>query len=212
MKKPLCHLLGQIVAQHNRKKIKTVMLVCFCFCAPAFAETFDLKVGGERTNVVSSAYQKSSSSSASFALVYGRQIMGRWSGFAEYRNTLDNALSAGILGITYDSEDLRTKAGMISGDGTPEISKMPIWLTRYHLGVGIFRLVDILRSNDSSLGSKNLKPVKASPFGVKFGVSLHRFCDDNWAMSGGFSYAVASAANFGISTASFNLGVMYYVY
>jgi hypothetical protein len=200
------------VARHNQKKIKTAILIWLYLSMPGYAETIDVKIGGERTEVVSSAYQKSSSNSTSFALIYGRQIMGRWSGFAEYRNTLDNTLSAGILGITYDSEDLRTKGGLISGDGTPEISKMPIWLTRYHLGVGIFRLVDILRSNDRSLGSRNLVPVKASPVGVKLGASLYRFLRDNWAMSGGFSYALASAGNFGISTVSFNVGVMYNIY
>jgi hypothetical protein len=205
-------LLGLIVARLNQKKFKTAMLVWFCLCARGYAETIDVKIGGERTEVVSSSYQKESSSTTSFSLIYGRQIMGRWSGFAEYRNTLDNTLSAGILGITYDSEDLRTKGGLISGDGTPEISKMPIWMARYHLGVGIFRLVDILKSNDRSLGSRNLVPVKASPVGVKLGVSLYRMLKESWAMSGGFSYALASAGNFGISTMSFNLGVMYNIY
>lgn len=205
-------LLVLIVAPHNQKKIKCALLVWFCLSVPAYAETIDVKIGGERTDVVSSSYQKASSSSTSFSLIYGRQIMGRWSGFSEYRNTLDNKLSAGILGITYDSEDLRTKGGLISGDGTPEVSKIPIWLTRYHLGVGIFRLVDILKSNDRSLGSRNLVPVKASPVGVKLGASLYRFMKDNWAMSGGFSYALATTGDFGISTVSFNLGVMYNIY
>ncbi len=204
--------LGLIVALHNQKKVRAAILVWFSLSMPAQAETIDLKIGSERTEVVSSSYQKASSSSTSFALIYGRQIMGRWSGFAEYRNTLDSTLSAGILGISYDSEDLRTKGGLISGDGTPEISKMPIWLTRYHLGIGVFRLVDILKSNDRSLGSRNLVPVKASPVGVKLGASLYRFLRDSWAMSGGFSYALASAGNFGISTVSFNLGVMYNIY
>jgi hypothetical protein len=178
----------------------------------SYSETIDVKLGADRTDIVSSAYQKSSSTVASIALVYGRQVMGRWSAFAEYRNTMDNSLSAGIVGLAFDSEELRTKGGLISGDGTAEITKVPIWLTRYYLGVGVFRLVDILRSNDRSLGSRNLVPVKASPLGVKLGASLYRFMGDSFAVSAGGSYVLANAGNFGISSLSINLGVMYNIY
>ena len=173
------------------------------------AETIDVKIGQDQIQVVSSQYERSSSSATAISVIYGRQFMGQWSGFAEYRNTLDNSLSAGILGVAFDTEELMTKGGFISGDGTPEIAKIPIWMTRFSIGIGIFRLVDVLKSNDASLGSRNLVPVKASPFGVKLGVSVQRFFNEVWAGSLGATYIVASAGDFGISAASLQLGVLY---
>jgi hypothetical protein len=200
------------VAPLKTKYRAVVLLLGLVYGSASYSETIDVKLGADRTDIVSSAYQKSSSTVASIALVYGRQVMGRWSAFAEYRNTMDNSLSAGIVGLAFDSEELRTKGGLISGDGTAEITKVPIWLTRYYLGVGVFRLVDILRSNDRSLGSRNLVPVKASPLGVKLGASLYRFMGDSFAVSAGGSYVLANAGNFGISSLSINLGVMYNIY
>ena len=175
----------------------------------AFAETIDVKVSQDQIQVVSSDYEKSSFSVPAISVAYSRQFMGKWSGFAEYRNTTDNSLSAGILGVAFDTEEIMTKGGFIAGDGTPEIERIPIWLTRLSIGVGVFRLVDVLKSNDRSLGSRNLVPVKASPFGVKLGVSLQRFLNENWAASLGGSYIVATAGNFGVSSVSIHLGVMY---
>jgi hypothetical protein len=175
----------------------------------AIAETIDVKISQDQIQVVSSAYEKSSSSVSALSVAYSRQFMGKWSGFAEYRNTVDNSLSAGILGLAFDTEESLTKGGFISGDGTPEIARIPIWLTRFSLGIGVFRLVDVLKSNDRSLGSRNLVPVKASPFGIKMGVSVQRFLNENWAVSLGGSYMVATAGDFGVSSLSFHMGVMY---
>ena len=175
----------------------------------AIAETIDVKISQDQIQVVSSAYEKSSSSVSALSVAYSRQFMGKWSGFAEYRNTVDNSLSAGLLGLAFDTEEIITKGGFISGDGTSEIAKIPIWLTRFSLGLGVFRLVDVLKSNDPSLGSRNLIPVKASPFGIKMGVSVQRFLNENWAASLGGSYIVATAGDFGVSSMSFHMGVMY---
>lgn len=175
----------------------------------AIAETIDVKISQDQIQVVSSAYEKSSSSVSALSVAYSRQFMGKWSGFAEYRNTVDNSLSAGLLGLAFDTEEIMTKGGFISGDGTSEIAKIPIWLTRFSLGLGVFRLVDVLKSNDPSLGSRNLIPVKASPFGIKMGVSVQRFLNENWAASLGGSYIVATAGDFGVSSMSFHMGVMY---
>jgi len=194
------------VARHN---LFLGLFIVSVASGTAIAETIDVKVSHDQIQVVSSAYDKSSSSVPAISVAYSRQFMGKWSGFAEYRNTTDNSLSAGILGVAFDTEEIMTKGGFISGDGTPEIEKIPIWLTRLSIGVGVFRLVDVLKSNDRSLGSRNLVPVKASPFGVKLGVSLQRFLNENWAVSLGGSYIVATAGNFGVSSAGIHLGVMY---
>lgn len=186
-----------------------IILSMMLLAEQSLAETIQLDVGAEQVQIVSSSYQKSSSNVGYFAASYGRQLMGRWSGFAEYRNTFDGSVSAGILGLAYDSIDLKIKGGLISGDGTPEISRVPIWLTRMSIGIGTYRLVDVLRSNDPSLGTRNLVPVKASLVGVKLGVAVHRFFRDYLAATAGGVYELASAGNFGVSATSFYLGVMY---
>lgn len=194
------------VARHS---IKFILIVYLLVPGVAIGETIEVKLGQDQIQVVSTEYEKSSSSVGAVSVVYGRSFMGRWSGFAEYRNTIDNSLSAGVLGIAFDSEEIMTKGGFISGDGTPEIARVPIWMTRFSIGLGVFRLVDVLKSNDRSLGSRNLVPVKASPFGVKLGVSQQRFFGETWAASLGASYIVASAGDFGVSAASLHLGVLY---
>lgn len=183
------------------------------FAAPLAvnAEVIQLDAGSEQVQIVSSLYKKESNSAPYFAVGYGRQLMGRWSGFAEYRNTIDNVLSSGVVGVTYDSSELRIKGGLILGDGTPEISRIPLWLSRLSIGVGVYRLVDILRSNDQSLGSRNLVPVKASLIGIRLGGSLSRFITDNFSASIGAGYTVATAGNFGVSAIGAYLGVMYYI-
>ncbi len=195
-----------IVALHNQF---LALVFIISSSATAIAETIDVKLSQDQIQVVSSAYEKSSSSVSAISVAYSRQLMGKWSGFAEYRNTVDNSLSAGLLGLAFDTEEIMTKGGFISGDGTPEIAKIPIWLTRFSLGLGVFRLVDVLKSNDRSLGSRNLVPVKASPFGIKIGVSVQRFLNENWAVSLGGSYIVATAGDFGVSSISLHMGAMY---
>jgi hypothetical protein len=195
-----------VVALHNQFLALVFISIS---STTAIAETIDVKLSQDQIQVVSSAYEKSSFSVSAISVAYSRQFMGKWSGFAEYRNTVDNSLSAGLVGLAFDTEEIMTKGGFISGDGTPEIAKIPIWLTRFSLGLGVFRLVDVLKSNDRSLGSRNLVPVKASPFGIKIGISVQRFLNENWAASLGGSYIVASARDFGVSSVSLHMGVMY---
>ena len=175
----------------------------------SFAETLEVKIGQDQTSVVSSSYQKSNSQTLALSVLYGRQALGKWSVFAEYRNSFDNTLSAGVLGLAYDTVPLQSKGGYMSPDGSAEISRIPQWLTRFSLGLGAFRFVDILRSNDRSLGTRNLVPVKAVLVGVKLGTSVYRFLTDNWALSIGGAYVVASAGNFGVSSTNLHLGVLY---
>lgn len=208
MKKSMMLMMDQTV------ELRSVYLATLLFFASPLAvnaESIQLDAGSEQVQIVSSLYKKESNSAPYFAIGYGRQLMGRWSGFAEYRNTIDNVLSSGVVGVTYDSSELRIKGGLISGDGTPEISKVPLWLSRLSIGVGVYRLVDILRSNDQSLGSRNLVPVKASLIGIRLGGSLSRFITDNFSVSIGAGYTVATAGNFGVSSMGAHLGGMYYI-
>lgn len=202
-------MLKMIISILTQRSRSLILLYVTLFPSYAKGEIFDVKIGQDQVEVVSSQYEKKSSSSAAIAVAYSRQLTGRWSGFAEYRNTIDNSLSAGVLGVAFDTEDLMTKGGFISGDGSPEIARIPIWMTRISIGLGIFRLVDVLKSNDASLGNRNLVPVKASPFGIKLGVSLHKFFNEFWAGSAGVSYISATAGDFGVSATGIQLGVFF---
>lgn len=191
-----------------RKLLLTIFMAVLAG-SESFAETLEVKIGQDQTSVVSSSYQKSNSLTLALSVLYGRQALGKWSVFAEYRNSFDNTLSAGVLGLAYDTVPLQSKGGYMSPGGSAEISRIPQWLTRFSLGLGAFRFVDILRINDRSLGTRNLVPVKAVLVGVKLGTSFYMFLTDNWALSIGGAYVVASAGNFGVSSTNLHLGVLY---
>ena len=200
--------VGEQIVVRLRKLLWTIFMAVLAG-SESFAETLEVKIGQDQTSVVSSSYQKSNSQTLALSVLYGRQALGKWSVFAEYRNSFDNTLSAGVLGLAYDTVPLQSKGGYMSPDGSAEISRIPQWLTRFSLGLGAFRFVDILRSNDRSLGTRNLVPVKAVLVGVKLGTSVYRFLTDNWALSIGGAYVVASAGNFGVSSTNLHLGVLY---
>ena len=186
--------------------IGLLVLMCGECCS---AETFEGQVGMEQTKVVSSSYQTSSISGLELSATYTRPMFSRWSFLAQYQTNMNNTLSAGILGIVFDSADLRTKGGMIGGDGTAEVTKTPIWLFRTSVGFGIFKYVDVLRSNNTALGTKNEVPVQADLYGLKLGGTLVRLMGDNWGVTGALTYSVASAKNFGISSNCLSLGAFY---
>ena len=196
--------------RHNFKKIVSVALLqAFSWSYIAIAETFEAKLGGEQTTVVSSIYQTAAQSTIQAEATYSRPLTGRWSILAQYQTNVLNTLSAGIGGLAYDSDAFHTKGGAIANDGTAEISRVPIWIFRAGFGVGLFKYVDVLKSNNASLGNRNAVPVQADLYGLKFAGTLMRLMSDDWGLTTSASYTVASADNFGISSTCFSLGVIY---
>ncbi len=176
------------------------------------AETFETATGLDNTLVVSSTYKPVSFSTGFLEATYSRPLFGRWSVIGQYHMNLSNTLSSGIGGFAFDSDDLLTKSGAISHDGSAEVTKAPLWLFRGMIGFGIFRYIDTLESNNVALGSRNKIPVQADLYGLKFGTSVYKFFGDKWAASIGGSYSVASASSFGVSSTSFSVGVLYRSY
>ena len=182
----------------------------FFVSAPVlFAETFEGGLGLERTSVVSSIYQTSIISAVQADLRYARPFWGRWSVFAQYQTNTKNTLSAGVGGMVFDTEELHAKGGAIYNDGTAEISKVPVWIFRTSVGLGLFKYVDQLLSNNASLGSRNSVPVQADLYGLKFQETVIRFLNDDWAWTVSGTYLVASAENFGLSSNCLSLGILY---
>ncbi len=175
----------------------------------AFSESVEAKLGLEQTSVISTTYQGKTQSTLQAEATYSKEFVGRWSIFAQYQTNSKNTLSAGVLGVQYDSADIRSKGGTIYNDGGAEIIKSPIWMFRSSFGLGLFKYVDVLKSNNRNLGTLNDKPVQADMYGLKFSGSLIRFFRPDLGASFSFSYGVASASGFGISTSSFNFGVFY---
>jgi hypothetical protein len=175
----------------------------------ARGDTFEGRLGLEQTQVVSTIYKGKVLTTPQASLSYNKAFVGRWSLLAEYQTNTNNTLSAGVFGISYDSEDLRVKGGAIYNDGTSEIVKSPIWTFRASFGLGLFKYVDVLKSSNPALGRFNNVPVQADMYGLKFNASAIRFINPNYALTGSFSYSVASASNFGISSSAASLGFMY---
>ncbi len=193
-------------------RIKFYGAACLLFVGLQFtavAETIQGSLGLEQTSVVSSIYTTKRSSKIQGEATYARQFSGRFSAFGQYQTKVDNTLSAGIGGVAFDSEDIQTKGGTIHSDGSSEVSRVPIWMFRSSVGVGLFKYVDILRSNNSLLGNKNEKPVQADLYGLKFATSLVKFMDEDWGVMASGSYVVASAQNFGLSSTCLSLGLIY---
>lgn len=175
----------------------------------ALCDTMDGKMGLEQTQVMSTIYRGKVLSNLEASLTYGKDFIGRWSLFAEYQTNAKNTLSAGSFGFSYDSEDLRTKGGAIYNDGSSEILKSPIWVFRSAFGIGLFKYVDILKSSNPSLGKLNNVPVQADLLGLKLSATAMRFLNPNYAITGSFSYSVASATNFGITSYTTAFGLLY---
>ena len=175
----------------------------------ALGDTVDGKLGLEQTQVVSTLYKGKVLTTPAACLTYGKALVGRWTLIAEYQTNSKNTLSAGVFALSYDSEDLRSKGGAIYNDGSSEIFKAPIWVFRTSFGLGLFKYVDILKSSNPALGKLNNVPVQADMYGLKFSATVLRFLDPNYAITGSFSYSVASASNFGISSSSAALGILY---
>ncbi len=187
----------------------TTLLVLGTLGPRALGDTIDGKLGLEQTQVVSTVYKGKVIATPAASLTYGKGFIGRWTLFAEYQTNSKNTFSAGIFGVSYDSEDLRAKGGAIYNDGSSEIVKAPIWLFRTSFGLGLFKYVDILKSSNPALGRLNNVPVQADMYGLKFSASALRFLNPNYAITGSFSYSVASALNFGISSSTIAFGVLY---
>lgn len=200
---------------HRLKVLPTgakVGLWALCFVGLASrvaAETVLVGVGVDQTRVVSSQYKTQSVSGAMLAATYSRPLMGVWSLLAQYRMNFSNTLTAGLLGIAYDSDEMQTKGGALAPDGRAEITRNPIWLFRSSLSFGAFRYVDTLESNNANLGTKNQVPVQADLYGLTFGVDVLRLVSESWGVNVSGSYSVASAQNFGISSTSVLLGSTY---
>ncbi|MCX6117816.1 MAG: hypothetical protein NT027_09755 [Proteobacteria bacterium] len=190
-------------------QIEIVFLI-WTFNAPfARSETFELSTGLDKTQVVSSAYQSPQISVMHIQATYTRPILGRWSILGQYHMNLKNSFTYGVVGVTYDSEDFVSRGGAIALDGTAEVTKNPIWVYRGSFGLGLFKYVDTLKSNDPSLGSRNLVPIQADLYGLKFSVSIIRFLSERWGISTEASYSAASAQNFGISNTSISFGSIF---
>jgi hypothetical protein len=200
----------EIVAPRNRKKIYVIVgLLMLGQQFQARAETVQGNLGLEQTTVVSSIYQTTPISTIQAEATYARQFAGRFSAFAQYQTNVNNTLSAGIGGVTYDTADILTKGGDIHTDGSAEVTRVPVWMFRSSLGLGLFKYVDILKSNNTSLGSNNAVPVQADLYGLKFAGTVIRFLNDDWGIVASGSYIVASAQNFGISSTCFSFGMIY---
>jgi len=175
----------------------------------ARAETLQGSLGLEQTSVVSSQYLAQSNSAVQAEATYARQFSGRFSVFAQYQTNLSNTLSAGIGGVTFDSSDILTKGGEIYRDGSAEVTRVPVWMFRASVGLGLFKYVDIMINNVSSPGISSAAPVQADLYGLKVAGILIRFIDEDWGVAASCSYVVASAENFGVSSTSFSLGMIY---
>ena len=183
--------------------------VVFMSHSIAFSETIEGALGYENTSVASSIYITSAMSSVEGVVTYSRPIFGRWSMQAQYQTNMNSTLSAGLGGVVFDSADLLSKGGNIRNDGTSEISRVPLWLYRGSLGLGLYKYVDTLQSNDLRLGKNNRVPVQADLIGLKFSVSVVRFLFDDFGISFSGAYSVASATNFGLSSTCLSLGALY---
>ena len=193
----------------NLQKKKYYGLACLLvFGGRATAEVFEIKAGVEQTKVVSSSYYSVQNSTLQLAGSYSRAISSRWSGFIQYQVNSDSSLSATVSGVTFQSEELKVKGGAIRGDGSAEISTIPIWLYSAGFGFGLFKYVDVLRSNNPGLGTKNEQGVRADLYGLQFKASIARLVSDDWAMSLNGSYAVATAQGFGINSTCLSLGLL----
>ena len=175
----------------------------------ADAETVDVAMGIDQTKVVSSQYKTQGVSGAQLQATYTRPMVGVWSLLAQYRMNFSNTLSAGLIGINYDTEELQTKGGAIAPDGKAEIIRNPVWVVRSFLAFGAFRYVDTLESNNVNLGNKNRVPVQADLYGLSFGVGLHHLFNDSWGCHSTLEYSIASAENFGISSTSLIFGGLF---
>ncbi len=175
----------------------------------AFAENLEAKLGLEQTTAISPIYVSKEKTTLQFEGTYSKTYTGRWHAFAQYQTNKISTLSAGTVGFIYDSSDMMQKGGAINYNGTAEITRMPLWLYRGSFGIGLFNYVDILKSNDPSKGSKNDVPVQAPMIGVKIGGHLVRMMDTDWGISGNFTYSLASATSFAISSNCLSIGVIY---
>jgi hypothetical protein len=193
---------------HKISKKKILLTPCvFLMMESARAEVFEVRAGLESTTVVSSSYYSEQKSSIQVSGVYSRLISSRWAGYVSYQMNADNSLSATIAGATFQSDDLVQKGGAIRGDGSAEISKTPIWLYRAGFGFGLFKFVDVLRSNNPSLGSRNEQAVRADMYGLKFEASAVRFVSDEWGVMLCGSYAVATAQGLGVNNSAASIGL-----
>ena len=175
----------------------------------AFSETLDGSIGLENTSIASSVYITTPITSVEGVITYARPIFGRWSIQAQYQTNLNRTLTAGLGGVIYDSADLQSKGGQIHNDGSSEIARVPVWLYRGSLGLGLYKYVDSLQSNDRRLGNKNKVPVQADLLGLKFSGNVVRFLAEGVGVSLAGSYSVASATDFGLSSTCFSIGVIY---
>ncbi|MEI8025142.1 MAG: hypothetical protein WCI18_02225 [Pseudomonadota bacterium] len=189
--------------------LSTALLFFGTWGPRAHGDTIDGKLGLEQTQVISTVYLGKVLTTPEASLTYGKEFVDRWTLFAEYQTNSKNTLSAGVFGISYDSEDLRAKGGAIYNDGSAEIVKAPIWVFRTSFGIGLFKYVDILKSSNPALGKLNNVPVQADMYGLKFSATGLYFLNPNYAISGSFSYSVASASSFGISSSAASLGLLY---
>lgn len=204
----------RLIARTNRRLIRfgIVKLTTFILLSKSslgFSDSINGTAGVERTKVVSTTFKSSVRNTPQIAVAYSKEWGERWSLFAGYQINSINTLSASIFGLSYDSEDLRTKGGSIFNDGNAEIIKNPIWALRTSIGIGLFKYVDVLKSNNPELGQLNDVPVQADLYGIKINALILRFFDSNYAFTGSLSYLVASTSNFGISSNSASLGVVY---